>query len=119
MFFPDEERTKFTIDEVLALYLIDVADRCKKSPPILAAGSAELVELGVQSSPTKQGSTSKGAAKAQAAANQADAVANLERNNYHFYMTIAVFVQQYRSCLNDTIYATFEGRTATSANSNA
>ena len=36
----------------------------------------------------------------------------MERNNYHFYMTTCVFVQLYRSCLNETIYETFEGRTS-------
>lgn len=30
----DEDRALLTIDQVLALYLIDVAERCKKSPPI-------------------------------------------------------------------------------------
>lgn len=36
----------------------------------------------------------------------------LERNNYHFYMTVCVFVQLYRTCLNETIHETFEGRTS-------
>ena len=31
----DEDRALLTIDQVLALYLIDVADRCKKSPPLV------------------------------------------------------------------------------------
>lgn len=31
----DEDRALFTIDQVLALYLIDVADRCKRCPPVV------------------------------------------------------------------------------------
>lgn len=34
LLFSDEERNSWTIDEVLAFYLIDVAERAKKSPPI-------------------------------------------------------------------------------------
>ena len=30
----DDDRALFNIDQVLALYLIDVAERCKKSPPL-------------------------------------------------------------------------------------
>ncbi len=31
----DEDRALLSIDQVLALYLIDIADRCKKSPPLM------------------------------------------------------------------------------------
>jgi len=54
------------------------------------------------------GSSSKAAA---AKALEQETVA-LERNNYHFYMAACVFVQLYRSCLNESIYQTFEGRTS-------
>ena len=37
LLFSDEDRSLLTIDEILALYLIDVAERCKKSSPVLEA----------------------------------------------------------------------------------
>jgi len=37
----DEDRALFTIDQVLALYLIDVAERCKKSPPLMSNSDSQ------------------------------------------------------------------------------
>ena len=39
----DEGRALLTIDQVLALYLIDVAERCKKSPPLPQQDASESV----------------------------------------------------------------------------
>ena len=104
----DEDRALLTVDQVLALYLIDFADRCKKTPPLATSESIEEQKQNVAESPQKGSSTSKAAAKAQL---EQEPV-TLERNNYHFYMTVCVFIQLYRSCLNDSIYQTFEGRTS-------
>ena len=86
-----------TIDEVLAYYLIDIADRCKKSPPILQSASGDSQEgQGKVTNNTNQGGKNSAANKAASAASAAAAAqaeqVNLERNNYHFYMTICVFV---------------------------
>ena len=37
----DEDRGLLTVDQVLALYLIDIAERCRKSPPIASGAAAE------------------------------------------------------------------------------
>ena len=62
LLFADQERDRLTVDEVLSLYLVDVAERCKKSPPILPAGSPELQEL-MPSTPQKAANTGKSASK--------------------------------------------------------
>ena len=94
----------------MAFYLIDIAERCKKSPPLQAGGttSAAGEDTAVTTTQKKEGATGgKNSAAGKQAARDSGAAGtegvNLERNNYHFYMTICVFVQLYRSCLNDTI----------------
>ena len=119
LLFSDEDRNSLTIDEVLAFYLIDVAERCKKSPPLQTNEDATAATNGNASKDTggkSQGGQTAPGGKNSAANKAATAAAaaaaeqvNLERNNYHFYMTICVFIQLYRSCLNDTIKATFSG----------
>lgn len=121
LLFSDDERNRLTIDEVLAFYLIDIAERCKKSPPLQAGGitsaAGEDTSNTTQTAGSKSGAAGgkNSAASKQAARDSGAAGAEgvtLERNNYHFYMTVCVFVQLYRSCLNDTIQATFGGNFA-------
>ena len=113
----DEDRALLIIDQVLALYLIDVADRCKKSPPLVnySANDKDVTETTTAvSNSGKPQNTGRGSAQkgATSLASNNDPSQNLERNNYHFYMAVCVFIQLYRSCLNDSIYQTFEGRTS-------
>ena len=77
------------------------------------AGAGAVADL-PEASPVKGGSASKARPASAVIANKEAAVAGIvmERNNYHFYMTVCVFVQLYRTCLNETIYETFEGRTS-------
>ena len=63
----DEDRALLTIDQVLALYLIDIADRCKKSPPLVNYHQdRDISEYTATTGTGKPNSTSKAGAKASA-----------------------------------------------------
>ena len=87
----DEDRAQLTIDSVLALYLIDLADLVKHNQPVQP-------QLHAESASTKQGK------KEMASKDQ------YERNNYEFYMTACCFVQLYRACINNSINYVFKNR---------
>ena len=62
-----------TIDEILALYLIDVAERCKKSSPVPEASQMaeqEAVEKPAPTDKAGKASNTKGGAKGAAAAKE-------------------------------------------------
>ena len=71
---PDESRLNFTIDQVLALYLIDMTDLIKSNQP-------------EQKSP-KTDSVSKKSGQYDCSRK----LEHLERDNFKFYMTVCCFV---------------------------
>ena len=89
---PDEDRVLFTIDQVLALYLIDLADLIKLNRPT----QPEVPEPVTKNGQKKEGPPTR--------------IEVFERNNYQFYMTACCFVQLYRGCINDSIHNAFKDR---------
>ena len=80
---PDEDRQKLTIDQVLALYLIDISELCKQT----------------ETEPPAKPNSKKD--------KDQNALSQNHRNNYHFYQMACCFVQQYRNCLIETLNKKF------------